>query len=210
MPAPSPQPQLQEAHADATTRVGGWLFRRRTLIPAPLALAVLLVPPGLGDAHLAGTAGAALVAAGEALRLWSVRHIGVISRTRSDRLGPLVASGPFRIIRNPLYVGNITLWTGFAVAARLPWLAPLFIVVLAFEYHAIVRWEEQLLEARLGEGYRLYTARVPRWVPKSPAPPHDAPRIFSWRDTFYSERGTLVAILVGFALLWVKSRFRQP
>ena len=35
---------------------------------------------------------AVAVAAGEGLRLWAVHHIGVISRTRSDRLGPLIAT----------------------------------------------------------------------------------------------------------------------
>jgi protein-S-isoprenylcysteine O-methyltransferase Ste14 len=48
-----------------------------------------------------------VTAAGELIRLWGVHHIGAISRTRSQRLGPLVATGPFALIRNPLYVGNI-------------------------------------------------------------------------------------------------------
>ena len=48
-----------------------------------------------------------MTAAGELIRLWGVHHIGAISRTRSQRLGPLVATGPFALIRNPLYVGNI-------------------------------------------------------------------------------------------------------
>jgi hypothetical protein len=30
---------------------------------------------------------------------------------------------------------------------------------------------------------------------------------FSWRDTFFSERGTLIAIAAGYALLWIKARF---
>ena len=75
--------------------------------------------------------GLTLVAVGESIRLWAVRHIGVISRTRSDRLGPLVANGPFRYLRNPLYLGNILLWLGFALSARLPWLVPICVVVLA-------------------------------------------------------------------------------
>lgn len=190
------------------TRIGGWLFRRRTVIPVPLALAVLLIPPRTAPDRtaLVVAAGAALAAAGEALRLWSVRHIGVISRTRSDRLGPLVASGPFGIIRNPLYVGNIALWVGFATSAGILWLAPLFVAILGFEYHAIVRWEEQLLEARVGDAYRSYAARVPRWIPGARAyPAASAVQVFSWRDTFYSERGTLIAIVVGFALLWLKA-----
>ena len=35
------------------------------------------------------------VASAKLIRLWAVHHIGAISRTRSERLGPLVAAGPF-------------------------------------------------------------------------------------------------------------------
>jgi len=159
-------------------------------------------------------AGVVVVVIGELIRLWGVRHIGAVSRTRSDRLGPLVASGPFALVRNPLYVGNVALWAGFALSARLPWLAPLFVIILAFEYHAIVRWEERLLDARLGEQYRSYAVHVPRWIPhrinrggrkERDSAENSAMRVFSWRETFYSERGTLVAIAVGFVLLWLKA-----
>jgi protein-S-isoprenylcysteine O-methyltransferase Ste14 len=204
------QPQLQQTDADGMTRIGGWLFRRRTIIPLPLALAVLLIPgPDTSNPTLV-LAGIVVVALGEALRFWGVRHIGAISRTRSDRLGPLVASGPFALTRNPLYIGNIALWAGFALCANLLWLAPLIVVVLAFEYHAIVRWEERLLQERLGERYQIYAAQVPRWIPstsrRSPGNGSaDSANVFSWRETIYSERGTLIAIGLGFALLWLKA-----
>jgi len=185
--------------------MGGWLFRHRTIIPLPLAL-LLLLPAGRP-----ALAGLALIAAGEALRLWAVRHIGTISRTRQDRLGPLVDTGPFALARNPLYIGNIMLWVGFALVAARPWLVALVLVLLAFEYHAIVRWEEQLLVNRLGERYRAYAARVPRWIPTlaslaglGRAGPE--PRTHSWPEVLFSERGTLVAIAAGCLLLWLKAR----
>jgi protein-S-isoprenylcysteine O-methyltransferase Ste14 len=189
-------------------RLGGWLFKRRTWLPLPLALALLLIPSTAQPTLLLELAGAGLVAAGELLRLWGVRYIGTISRTRSDRLGPLVDRGPFAYVRNPLYLGNIALWIGFAVSAGLLWVAPVLALLLAFEYHAIVRWEERLLEERLGERYRAYAAQVPRWLPNasrkvSAVSPQT---VFSWRETFYSERGTLIAIAIGFALLWIKSQ----
>jgi protein-S-isoprenylcysteine O-methyltransferase Ste14 len=177
----------------------------------PVALLLLLVRVGEARPSPALTAsGVLLVAAGELLRLWAVRHIGVISRTRADRLGPLIVSGPFRIIRNPLYVGNLLLWSGFAVTARLLWMVPVVVLVIGFEYHAIVRWEEQLLLARRGDAYRAYTERVPRWLPSvrrrgaAAAPP--AP--YSWPDTLRSERGTLIAIAAGFLLLALKFHWR--
>ena len=104
-------------------RLGGWLFRQRTWLPLPLAVALIVIPPSsAGPAAPLWIAGLTLILAGESLRLWSVHHIGAISRTRSDRLGPLVSTGPFGRVRNPLYLGNIALWTGFAVTARLLWL----------------------------------------------------------------------------------------
>lgn len=217
MAAPtSSQTQLEQSHADTLTRIGARLFRRRTVIPIPLALAILMIPASRTQPSALTVAGALLVALGEAIRLWGVRHIGAISRTRSDRLGPLVATGPFALVRNPLYVGNVALWAGFAVSAGLSWLAPILAAILAFEYHAIVRWEERLLEERFGEPYHAYAAQVPRWLPTTfnrrdrkargvqNLSADSAAAVFSWRETFYSERGTLVAIAIGFALLWLK------
>jgi protein-S-isoprenylcysteine O-methyltransferase Ste14 len=204
-----------------STKVGAWLFRHRTAIPIPIALALLVIPGG-------GTAadwtlilvGVILTLGGEALRLAAVHQIGVISRTRSERLGPLVTSGPFGRIRNPLYVGNVMIWTGFALTAELLWAAPIVAVLLLAEYHAIVGWEEQLLGSRFGDAYTAYRAAVPRWFPTPGARPRTPPsadqaapgtegtrHAFSWRDTFFSERGTLLAIAIGYGLLWLKARF---
>jgi hypothetical protein len=90
-------------------------------------------------------------------------------------------------------------------------------VLLGLEYHAIVRWEEQLLESRLGNAYRAYAATVNRWIPtfnrksrgteeKALSPSVAAPAVkpYSWRETFFSERGTLIAIAAGYLLLAIK------
>jgi protein-S-isoprenylcysteine O-methyltransferase Ste14 len=222
-PGAHSQVQSQESDRDITTRIGGWLFRHRSSIPVPLAIAVLLLR--IGEMPLSAILipiGVVLTFLGELLRLWAVHHIGAISRTRSgDRLGPLVAAGPFAFVRNPLYLGNIALWTGFALAAQLVWLVPIMVLLLGLEYHAIVRWEERLLEARLGEDYRAYAAHVPRWIPALNASARTRHRerisrassassavtLFSWTDTLFSERGTLLAIAAGYALLWLKARF---
>ena len=210
--------------SDTTTRLGGWLFRHRTSLPLPVAIAILTLRIGEAPPSpvLVGI-GVGVTAMGELIRLWGVHHIGAISRTRSDRLGPLVASGPFALLRNPLYVGNIALWVGFALAARLVWLAPVILILLGLQYHAIVRWEEALLESRLGQAYRDYAARVPRWIPapsqrKGHQGHQDKDRSFvstvslvssdfSIRDTLFSERGTFFAIALGYLLLWLKARF---
>lgn len=194
-------------------RVGAWLFKHRTAIPIPIALALLLIPASSTSALLAWS-GSVLVAAGEIVRLLAVRQIGAISRTRTDRLGPLVAAGPFALVRNPLYLGNIALWLGFAMVAQLPSIVAPIAILLAVEYQAIVRWEEALLETRLGDGYRAYAGQVPRWIPRlAPAKgervDHRSRATFSWRETLFSERGTLIAIAAGFLLLSLKAILRS-
>ena len=205
----SVHPQSQQQDPDVLVRLGGWLFRQRTWLPLPIALALVLWPSRPPASAFLVWSGGALVVSGELLRLWAVRHIGVVSRTRSDRLGPLVATGPFARVRNPLYLGNIALWVGFSATAGLVWLISPIVLLLAFEYHAIVQWEERLLEGRLGDAYREYAARVPRWIPLgSPVslnPRGSSPK-FSWRQTLFSERGTLLAIVAGYLLLWYKSQ----
>jgi protein-S-isoprenylcysteine O-methyltransferase Ste14 len=207
-----------QTEPDTLTRLGGWLFRHRTSLALPVAAAILTLRVGQAPPSSAlVAAGVAVTALGELLRLWGVHHIGAISRTRSDRLGPLVASGPFARLRNPLYLGNIAVWVGFALTARLVWLAPAIVLLLGLEYHAIVRWEERLLETRMGESYREYASRVPRWIPRrnrggrgerkenKPSAFSAVPSgSFSWRETLFSERGTLLAIAAGYLVLWLK------
>ena len=215
-----PESVPTESHVttqDTTTQLGGWLFRHRTSLPLPVALAILTLRIGEAplSAVLVGT-GVAITVIGELIRMWGVHHIGAISRTRSDRLGPLVDSGPFGLLRNPLYVGNIALWVGFALTARLVWLAPLVIVLLGLEYHAIVRWEETLLESRLGQAYREYAARVPRWLPvlfnrrdrkdRGEEDFLEKQHAVSLRATLFSERGTFIAIALGYFVLWLKAQ----
>jgi protein-S-isoprenylcysteine O-methyltransferase Ste14 len=212
-------PRAKNRGQRTVVRVGGWLFRYRTAIPIPFAAAILLLSlspeKAGGQAPFVVAAGLTLTWVGELMRLWAVRHIGAISRTRSERLGPLVATGPFALIRNPLYIGNIALWVGFALAARLTWGALIIGLLMAGEYYAIVEWEERLLESRVGEAYRSYSAQVPRWMPRLVrVPGHPASRapfsaspntLYSWGETFFSERGTLIAILLGYSLLWAKA-----
>jgi protein-S-isoprenylcysteine O-methyltransferase Ste14 len=200
-----------------STKVGAWLFRHRTSIPIPFATALLLIPAQPSAARAPIVAGVTLTLLGELVRVWGVRQIGVISRTRSDRLGPLVESGPFQLCRNPLYLGNMAIWVGFTLTARLLWLAPIVFALLFAEYHAIVRWEEALLESRIGQPYRDYASRVPRWLPAfhnwalggsgAREVRHSLSAVgFSLGEALFSERGTLIAIAAGFLLLWLKAR----
>ncbi len=186
---------------------GAWLFRYRSALPVPLALILVFVRKGQSDARWVFVAGPLLVAIGEGLRLWAVRHIGTISRTRTTRYGPLIAAGPYAIVRNPLYVGNWFLWTGFAVWSGLLWMLPVAWVIFVLQYRAIARWEGSFLRGIYQEAYDDYARNVRAWIPRWP--PHAATRaaqLHPWGAVFFSERGTLLAAGLMAALLIAKHR----
>lgn len=187
----------------ATPAGGGWLFRQRSWLPVPIGLVLLLVRWGMVRHPLLSVAGPVLVVAGEGLRWWAVGQIGVISRTRTTRLGPLITSGPFALCRNPLYVGNLLLWSGFTVWSGLLWMLPVTLGVFIFYYRSIIEWEEALLRDRFGDAYADYAADTPRWWPRVDRLPaaFAASAMHAWREVAFSERGTLIAIGVGGILL---------
>ncbi len=170
-------------------RLGAALFRARGWIPVPavLLLAWTARPPG-------GWAlpGAALILCGLVLRAWAVAHIGPGSRRRSGDVGALACTGPYARCRNPLYLGNLLLWAGVGLVGGSPGVALLVVSALALHYALVVRWEEARLAEALGEPYRAWAARTPRWLPFG-GPAGEAPG--DWRAAWKSERSTRLAAL---------------
>jgi protein-S-isoprenylcysteine O-methyltransferase Ste14 len=76
----------------------------------------------------------------------------------------LVTSGPYRLSRNPMYVGMALLYAGLALALDLLWPLALLPAVLLIVDRLFIAREEPLLEAAFGEAYRRYRARVRRWL----------------------------------------------
>jgi len=72
-------------------------------------------------------------------------------------------NGPFSFTRNPLYLAGTTVYTSLALLLNNLWLL-LFIapLIITFQW-GIIRREERYLEAKFGETYQAYKARVRRW-----------------------------------------------
>lgn len=91
-----------------------------------------------------------------------VRH-----RTTSDPDGvpaALVTSGPFRVSRNPMYVGILLMLSGIAClfGTAGPWLV---VPALGAVFDVVViRREEKRMETLFDEAYRRYQAKVRRWL----------------------------------------------
>lgn len=84
--------------------------------------------------------------------------------TEPERSTSLVTSGPFRLSRNPMYLGMWLVLVGWAaVLANLLALAATILFVLYLTRFQIVP-EERALSATLGNEYREYASRVRRWL----------------------------------------------
>ena len=184
------------------------MFRNRSWLPVPLAILLVILSRGREPAPVAAAVGLAVALGGEWLRLWAVRHIGTVSRTRSTRMGPFITTGPYAFVRNPLYVGNLLLWTGVVITSSVYWMLPVTWVAFAAQYTFIVAWEERLMRAQYPH-YRAYQKRVPAWVPRlrlREAPHVATPvvrRKYRWSEVLFSERGTLMALAVMMTVLFV-------
>jgi len=76
----------------------------------------------------------------------------------------LTADGPFRRVRNPLYLGNILMAAGMGLSASRAGAVALVALMTLFGGRLIQR-EEAALEAAQGEDYAAYRAAVPRLLP---------------------------------------------
>jgi protein-S-isoprenylcysteine O-methyltransferase Ste14 len=77
-----------------------------------------------------------------------------------------VATGPYKFVRNPMYIGGFLLLAGFGFYERsLASLLFAFVVFALFHLY-VVFVEEPGLEARFGESYVAYKQSVNRWIPK--------------------------------------------
>lgn len=162
-----------------------WL---RTLLFALtfVATVLVLVPRWIlgadGRAHFAvGPAryGAGLlIGAGVVLMVWTWYEFTTRGRGTPLPLDPprrLVVAGPYRYVRNPMYVAAILVLLGQATlhaAAPLLWYAAGF----ALAAHAlVVGYEERTLARRFGADYAAYRAAVGRWLPRRLRPYEQAP-----------------------------------
>jgi len=145
-------------------KIGAILFRWRDLLPIPLAALMAKVAK---PSFFSWILGLPFIVAGETLRLWSLMHIGPTTRTRAICADRLIVSGPYAIIRNPLYLGNLLKVAGFVtIAGNFPF-AVLVLCFYAFEYATVIPFEESFLQEKFPKDFADYCRKVPVFIPKS-------------------------------------------
>jgi protein-S-isoprenylcysteine O-methyltransferase Ste14 len=99
------------------------------------------------------------------LRTWASAYLGAnVVRDTSMHGEAVVADGPYRHVRNPLYLGS---WVHtLALALLMPVSGTVFtLALIALLQMRLILGEEDFLRAKQGEAYAAYCARVPRLLP---------------------------------------------
>src|SRR5881394_1331489 len=111
-------------------------------------------------------AGGVLLASGVLLAIWGRRVMEQAGTNVNPTLPTtaLVAAGPFRFSRNPLYVALTLIYVGLALLTNALWVLVLIVPVLFVTHYGVVRREERYLEARFNDAYREYRSRVRRYL----------------------------------------------
>jgi len=136
--------------------------------------------------------------AGLALRAWAAGHL---AKNRQ-----LTTSGPYRYVRNPLYIGTLTVAAGLVIASRSPILGIVFALVFFLVYLPVIQLEEQHLRVLFPE-FEEYSKRVPPLFPNLLGLQNPAP----FRAALYiknREYEALLGFLAGAVLLVCKTVLR--
>ena len=78
----------------------------------------------------------------------------------------LVVEGPYRFVRNPMYVAGVTIVMGQALWWGSPWVAAYGVLVWATTATFVRIYEEPTLRRTYGASYEAYAAAVRRWIPR--------------------------------------------
>ena len=155
-----------------------WVYRMRGLLMVPLVVFLAVCPWGETESDpLVFGLGSVVFGVGLFLRVWAQMHL----RYRLKAKTLLTQTGPYRHVRNPVYVGNILILLGCCFFAELFWSAPFVLLYAWCVYHFVVRYEEAHLLRKHGQAYVRFCEHTPRWVPRlSPGPARKEAATTEW------------------------------
>jgi protein-S-isoprenylcysteine O-methyltransferase Ste14 len=198
------------------TAAGNFLFRyRNSLFPVACVLLFLPGPDPFADPLQAAAVGAVVAALGQLVRAATIGLRYVIRGGRGRRVyaEDLVTEGIYSHTRNPMYVGNLLIMIGVAIASN-SWATIAVAVPLGlFMYASIVAAEEDYLEQRFGAAFTAYCRDVPRWLPRLKGLGATLRSMqFHWRRVIVKEYGTpfgwiLVLVLIALYNLWMSGQW---
>ena len=184
--------------------LGGWDFGHRisTLEWLPLEMSRLGLVSFTVATPIVIVLGALAALAGALLRVWGAAYLGYSTVHHGDmQAGAVMADGPYRFMRNPLYLGGWFMM--IAVSLLMPPSGALFtVVLLTVFYLRLILGEEAFLAGKLGQPYEQYLRAVPRLIPRlrSSLPP--AGNKPHWLTAFFTEVMAIGAFFTMAVLAW--------
>lgn len=110
--------------------------------------------------------GTLLAAIGAWLRVWGAAYLGYEVVHHSEmQAGGVMAAGPYRYVRNPLYLGGWFMMASISLLIT-PAGALFMDLLIAIFYLRLIFGEEEYLSGKLGESYQQYLHAVPRIIPR--------------------------------------------
>ncbi len=195
----------------AFTLAAGRLFFkfRNAIFPVLFLLFIAMIRPARmfpspSLDRLAVVCGAGLAFLGELIRLTTIGFDYIDRGGKAGRpaASRLVTGGIYAHSRNPMYLGNILIATGFTVASNSPLAYVTILPFFIFVYHAITCAEEEFLRKEFGREYDAYSARVPRIFPNLRGLRATLSRNpYRWRQPFRQDLSTITWITLMLAAL---------
>lgn len=150
--------------------------------------------------------GLPVVIIGELLRIWSVSYAGSETRTTEGVGGSnLITQGPFALLRNPLYLGNILIYSGIGIMsyAFFPYLQLFALCFFTFQYFCIILNEEEYLEISFAEKFIIYKKSVNRFIPMRKKLPDSiiSKSDFDLKSGLKSEYRSLQSIFISISII---------
>jgi protein-S-isoprenylcysteine O-methyltransferase Ste14 len=127
----------------------GVLARMRVALGFVFGVLVLILAQPTGRSLLIGMS---IAGCGELFRIWAAGHV--------HKAREVTASGPYRLVPHPLYVGSSVMGLGLAIACTSVPVAVLIALYLATTLTAAIKSEEAFLRRTFGDQYDLYRSGV--------------------------------------------------
>lgn len=96
------------------------------------------------------------------IRIWAQQHLHF--RLQMKRI--CTTTGPYRLVRNPIYIGNTLICLAVIIASGQLFMLPVELLVCFLVFPLVVADEESILKVSFGDEYLEYLKSVPRWFPK--------------------------------------------
>ncbi|MBQ9389940.1 MAG: isoprenylcysteine carboxylmethyltransferase family protein [Synergistaceae bacterium] len=174
-----------------------WIFKMRGGIWTLLFIAILFMVRGTTPTVIAVSL--IVVAAGQLWRCWSAASIGLY-RGENVKALKLATTGPYALMRNPLYFGNFVIGLGWSLIAG-KWAVIIFTLSFSVLYvMVIIPHEESFLRSKFGSEYEDYCTRVGMFWPLK-INVEDITASVDWEIVKRSEVHTIISTVTGTAII---------